>query len=255
MTDSAAGPAPWHRRVLAQGRFETLAMLKNGEQLMLLVLFPLMALFALASTAFLDSWVREFGSTRINLAMPGVLTLCAMSTALSGQGIATGFDRRYGVLRFLSTTPLGRGGLVAGKALAVLAVVAVQYLIMGAVGLFLGWTPSLGEVLGTVPTLVLGSAAFACLGQLVAGTVRAEGTLAVVNTLWVLLATVGGTLIPPRHFPAVAEGFVRLLPSGALGEAMRGVMVQHQFLPEPHLVLLVWAVVVGLMARRWFKWS
>ena len=96
------------QRVLAQGGYETLAMLKNGEQLMLNIAFPVMALFALRYTSFLDSYAEGMGTARMNVAVPGVLALCVISTALSGQGIATGFDRRYGVLRFLSTTPLGR---------------------------------------------------------------------------------------------------------------------------------------------------
>ncbi|WP_331279358.1 ABC transporter permease [Rothia kristinae] len=248
-------PAPAARRILRQGGYEILAMLKNGEQLLLLILFPLMALIGLTSTGFLDGWAREFGASRVDLAMPGILALCTISTALSGQGIATGFDRRYGVLRFLSTTPLGRGGLIAGKALAVLGVMVVQYAVMGAVGLFLGWEPRPTAVLASVPTLVLGAAAFTALGLLVAGTIRAEATLAVVNTLWVLLATVGGTLLPARHFPGAAAALIELLPSGALGSALRAEMLGQGPLWGPHLVLLVWAAAAGLLARRLFRWS
>ena len=103
------------QRILAQGKYETLAMLKNGEQLMLNIAFPVMALFGLRYTSFLDSYADALNTTRINVAVPGVLALCVVSTALSGQGIATGFDRRYGVLRFLSTTPLGRTGLLLAR--------------------------------------------------------------------------------------------------------------------------------------------
>lgn len=101
-THNAASPVA---RVLAQGRYETLAMLKNGEQLMVNLAFPIMGLLALNYTAFLDPWAERYGISRIDVAVPGVLALCVLSTALSGQGIATGFDRRYGVLRFISTTP------------------------------------------------------------------------------------------------------------------------------------------------------
>src|SRR5918994_4635274 len=98
------GPASLLRRVLLQGKYESLAMLRNGEQLILAVVLPLLALVGLTVTPFLDG----MGASRINVAVPGILALCAMSTAFTGQGISTGFDRRYGVLRFLSTTPLGR---------------------------------------------------------------------------------------------------------------------------------------------------
>ncbi|WP_238147609.1 ABC transporter permease [Rothia uropygioeca] len=248
-------PASSWSRILAQGRYETISMLKNGEQLMLLILFPLMALFGLAFTGFLDTWAEHFGGSRVDVAMPGVLALCAMSTALSGQGIATGFDRRYGVLRFLSTTPLGRGGLIAGKGVAVLSVVVIQYVVMGVVGFALGWNPSVLGFLLSLPTLIVGAAAFTAIGLLVAGVVRAEATLAVVNTVWVVLATVGGSLIPAHQFPGAASWLIELLPSGALGAALRSDMLNHQFAWWPHLVLVMWILVAGLAAKRWFKWS
>ncbi|WP_269928121.1 ABC transporter permease [Kocuria massiliensis] len=247
--------APGATRIFRQGRYETVAMLKNGEQLMLLMLFPLMALFALAFTAFLDDYARAEGVGRLDIAMPGVLALCAMSTALSGQGIATGFDRRYGVLRFLSTTPLGRGGLIAGKGLAVMTIVAIQYIVIGIVALCLGWQPEAAGVLLSLPSLVLGAAAFTAVGMLVAGTVRAEATLAMVNTLWVVLAAVGGSLFPTHHFPGVVGWLVSLLPSGALGDALRADLAAQYFDWWPHLVLILWIVVAGYAAKRWFKWS
>ena len=113
------------RRVVSQARFEATTMLRNGEQLLLLVILPVMALVALTMTDLLDPY-RVDGASRADVAVPGILVLCVLSSAFSGQGIQTGFDRRYGVLRQLSTTPLGRSGLIAGKLLAVLAVLAVQ---------------------------------------------------------------------------------------------------------------------------------
>ena len=179
-------PASLARRVAAQARYETRAVLRNGEQLLLLVILPLMALVALTLTDLLDAAVPA-GASRVDVAVPGVLALCVLSNAFSGQGIQTGFDRRYGVLRFLSTTPLGRGGLIAGKLLAIVAVLVVQYVLVAALGAALGWRPDAATVLVSVPVLLLGAAAFTGLGLLLAGTVRAEATLAVTNLVWVLL--------------------------------------------------------------------
>ena len=243
------------QRILAQGKYETLAMLKNGEQLMLNIAFPVMALFGLRYTGFLDSYAETLNTTRINVAVPGVLALCVVSTALSGQGIATGFDRRYGVLRFLSTTPLGRNGLIIGKVLAVLTVIAIQFVMVTIVGFGLGWRPDIFAMYRSLSTLLVGAAAFTALGLLIAGTVRAEATLAIVNIAWVVLASAGGILIPMDNFPELYRIIVLCLPSGALGEAIRGDYLQDVFLPLPHAVLLVWAIVIGFIASRKFKWS
>ncbi|WP_237222801.1 ABC transporter permease [Rothia nasimurium] len=252
-TTSTAAPAL--TRVLAQGKFETIAMLKNGEQLMLNIAFPIMGLLALAYTGFLDPWANRYGVSRVDIAVPGVLALCVLSTALSGQGIATGFDRRYGVLRFISTTPLGKGGLIAGKVLAVLAVLLIQYLLVGALGQLLGWTATVPGVLMSLPTLLLGAACFTSLGLLIAGTVRAEATLAIVNMAWVLLAAAGGILIPTDRYPTWLSPIIDLLPSAALGNALRGDYIYHSFLLLPHLILLVATVLFAALATRFFKWS
>ncbi|WP_237199910.1 ABC transporter permease [Rothia nasimurium] len=252
-TTSTAAPAL--TRVLAQGKFETIAMLKNGEQLMLNIAFPIMGLLALAYTGFLDPWANRYGVSRVDIAVPGVLALCVLSTALSGQGIATGFDRRYGVLRFISTTPLGKGGLIAGKVLAVLAVLLIQYLLVGALGQLLGWTATVPGVLMSLPTLLLGAACFTSLGLLIAGTVRAEATLAIVNMAWVLLAAAGGILIPTDRYPTWLSPIIDLLPSAALGNALRGDYIYHSFLLLPHLILLIATVLFAALATRFFKWS
>jgi ABC-2 type transport system permease protein len=246
-----SAPAPLPRRILLQGKYETVAMLRNGEQLILAVVLPLLAMVGLTVTPLLDG----LGASRIDVAVPGILALCAMSTAFTGQGISTGFDRRYGVLRFLSTTPLGRTGLVAGKILAVLAVLLLQVLVVTAVALMLGWRP---DPLGWLPglaLLVLGAAAFTALGLLVAGTVRPEATLAITNLLWILLGALGGIVIPAERLPALAQAVVHFLPSGALGQALRDAFLHGSINTGAVLVLLLWTAIAGGAATRWFKWN
>ena len=242
-------------RVIEQGRYETMAMLRNGEQLMLNIIFPVMALIALRFTGLIDEYANSVGVSRMDAAVPGVLALCVISTALSGQGIATGFDRRYGVLRFLATTPLGRNGLIMGKCIAVLVVVAIQFTLVTALGYGLGWRPDAIAVSRSIITMLMGAGAFTALGLLIAGTVRAEATLAIVNIAWVILAGAGGVVFPLKSFPDWYAGIVAWSPSAALGDALRGNFIQHQWLADPHWVLIVWTVVIGFVASRKFKWS
>ncbi|MFI7483782.1 ABC transporter permease [Kocuria sp. M1R5S2] len=253
-TAERTAPAPLARRVAAQAGYETRAVLRNGEQLLLLVVLPLMGLVALTLTDLLDGVVPQ-GASRVDVAVPGVLALCVLSNAFSGQGIQTGFDRRYGVLRFLSTTPLGRGGLVAGKLLAILAVLVLQYVLVAALGAALGWRPDVAAVLVSLPVLLVGAAAFTGLGLLLAGTVRAEATLAVTNLVWVLLAAVGGTLFPSSTLPTGLTWLVDLLPSGALGAALRETFLTGAPSLLPVLVLMAWAAAAWAAAVRWFRWS
>ena len=98
--------------------------------------------------------------------------------------------------------------LLLGKTGAVLGVELLQVLLVGGLGLALGWRPT-GGVLAAVSTLALvvaGTAAFAGLGLLMAGTLRAEATLAAANLAWFLLLFFGGVLFPLSKFPAGLGG-------------------------------------------------
>ena len=244
-------PATLTRRILQQGRYETATMLRNGEQLVLMVVMPLLGLFALVATPLLDN----MGASRVAMATPGILALCALSTAFTGQGIATGFDRRYGVLRYLSTTPLGRGGLIAGKGIAVLCALGLQVALISVVAAFLGWRPPLAGVLLGIPLLILGAAAFTALGLLIAGTVRPEATLAITNLGWILFAAVGGIVLPAGKFSSTLAGVVEWLPSGALGNLLRAALVESTLDVGGLMVLLAWTAVSDVAAVKWFKWN
>ena len=250
-TAQRAAP-PW-RRVRSQGAFETRLILRNGEQLLVLLILPALALVALARLSMIDLDVE--GARRIDFVTPGILALAVMSTAFTSQAITTSFDRRNGVLRLLATTPLGRGGLLAGKVLAVLAVEVVQVVILGSVALALGWAPPVAGIGPALAAIGLGTAAFTSLALLIAGVLRSEAVLAVANLLLVLLAVAGGALVPAAQLPGALADVAPLLPSGALGEALRGALLDGGLPVGPALVLVAWTVALGWGAARYFRWS
>lgn len=250
-TATSTSAAPPLSRVRAQAAFETRTILTNGEQLLVALILPALALIGLASTS-----VPDLGDgRRIDLAVPGVLGLAVVSTAFTGQAIATGFDRRYGVLRLLGVTPLGPRGLLAGKSVAVMCVVAVQVVLLSILGLILGWEPHWSGVPAALLLIVLGSWAFVALALLLAGALRAEGVLAAANLIWVLLLVGGGLIVPTGELPAGLSDVVRLLPSGALGDGLRAALTGDGGLVQPVLVLLGWAVAGSALLARTFRWS
>lgn len=245
-----AAPAPPARRVAAQARFEARTLLTNGEQLLVSIVLPAMALVGLALSS-----VPDLGpGRRVDVATAGAFALAVVSTAFTGQAISTGFDRRAGVLRLLGTTPLGRGGLLAGKALAVLSVLAVQVVVLGVLALALGWEPEVAGLLPGLVGLLLGSATFVALALLLAGTVRAEAVLALANLAWVLLLGLG-VLLPTSELPGALGTLARALPSGALGDALRSSLVDGAWPWSSWGVLAAWGVAAGAAASRWFRWS
>jgi len=243
--------APARDRVLAQARFESVTLLRNGEQLLVAIVLPAMALVGLA----LSHSPSLGAGRRIDLAVPGVLALAVVSTAFTGQAISTAFDRRYGVLRLLGVSPLGRNGLLVAKALAVLTIELLQGVVIGALGLALGWHPQWIGLFAAALLALVATWTFVALALLLAGTLRAEGVLALANLIWVLLLALGGVIIPPAQLPDGLAHVAALLPSGALGDGLREAFVGGQLAVIPLLVLVVWGAAATALAARTFRWS
>ncbi|HEX6526278.1 MAG TPA: ABC transporter permease [Streptosporangiaceae bacterium] len=249
------GAAPVSRMIAAQAAAETRSLLRNGEQLLLTLIIPLLLLAAFS----LEPLVSFGGGiSRIDFMTPGVIALAVMSTAFTSQAIATGFERRYGVLKRLGATPLSRGGLITAKTTTVIVVELLQCVLIVVVGLIIGWRPHARvAAIVVVPLLIaLGTAAFSGLALAMAGTLRAEATLAAANLVYIVLLGVGGVIFPLTKFPAGARHFFELLPTGALSTGLRSVLAYHVPFPVGNTVtLLVWSVAMIAVAARVFRWE
>lgn len=245
-------PSPVPRMLAAQFGLELKLLLRNGEQLLLTMFIPITLLIGLTLLP-----LGSFGTNRAATFVPAIMALAVISTAFTGQAIAVAFDRRYGALKRLGATALPVWGIIAGKSLAVVAVVFLQSLLIGAIGLGLGWRPPLlGLLLGAV-IIALGTAGFAALGLLLGGTLRAEIVLAVANLLWFVFAGLGALTLETQEssvVPAAVSWVARLTPSGALTEALSQAMTLSMDW-FGLAVLAVWGGLAALCALKWFRFS
>lgn len=239
-------------RTLRQASNELFLTMRNGEQLLLTIVIPLvlLAFFGLVDVLPLDAW-----DDPLDVLVPGVLSVAVMSSAMVSLGIATGFERSYRVLKLLGVTPLRRSELVAAKALAVFAVELVQAVLLVGVGVALGWRPSGTEVALAVPAVLLGSLAFAGIGLILAGRLKAEVNLAAQNALFLLLLLGGGALIPSSELPAGFASVASVLPSHALARVLERSLNGIDTVSLSHwITLAVWATVAPALAARRFRW-
>jgi len=248
------GSASLPSMVRAQALMEARLLLRNGEQLVLALAIPLLVLIGGQESA---GFVELGPGRRIDVLTPGVLALAVLSTSFTSVAIATGFERRYGVLKLLGASPLTRTGLLAGKVGAVLLVEALQLSLLCAVAYGLGWSPSggLATLLGGLVLVLLATAAFGGLGLLMAGTLRAEATLAGANLVYLLLVAGGAILVPLSRYPEPVQPLLQLLPTGAFAEGLRDVCGGEGLSVGPVTVLLAWAVGAGLATARTFRWE
>jgi ABC-2 type transport system permease protein len=247
-------PAPLRQMVRSQTAAELRLVLRNGEQVLLSLVLPLGFLAVLVLVPFVTVDGASTRGERADFFVPGILALAVMSAAFTGQAIAVGFERQYGVLKRLGATPLPRSVLLLAKTLAVLVVELLQLALIGGLGLALGWTPR-GPLLAALLLVALGTAAFSGLGLLLGGTLRGLTTLAAANLLWFVLLVLGGVLFPLSAF-GPAEGPLSLLPTAALSGGLREVLQDGVVLPvQQVLVLAVWAAGGLALASRLFRWE
>ncbi|HEX9036669.1 MAG TPA: ABC transporter permease [Ktedonobacterales bacterium] len=243
----ASSAAPFWRAVLAQTRAELTMTLRRGESLLITIFIPALLLLFF-------SFVKVAG-VGINFLVPGVLALAIMSTGMVSLGIATGYERFYGVLKRLGASPLSRGGLILAKTFSVLVIEIGQIALLALLALVaFHWRPT-GSVWLFLLVALLGTATFSGLGMLMAGALRAEATLAGANGLYLLFVLIGGTVVPVSALPGIIQPIAYALPAAALSDALYGALNAGAFHAWSLIALLVWGVIFLGAAAFTFKWE
>ncbi len=252
-------PAAPAQAIAAMTAMELRLVLRRGENLFATIVIPTIVLVLFSSLAILPTG----GGRPVDFLLPGSIALGIVATSLVSLGITTAYDRSYGVLKRLGGSPLSRGELVAARLLTVLVVEAVQIvLLVGTATIVLGWTPgSAGSAPLLVVAVLLGTAAFAGLGLLLAGTLRAETVLALANLLFLGFMVVGGILVPIDRLPGPLAAIAAALPAAPLSQLLRAALGSPAAAPvggdlvSPFTLLAAWAVVAIGVASARFRWE
>ena len=235
----------------SQLRQELTVMARNGEQLLLLVAIPVMLLIFFSQTDFLPTITGD----KIDFLMPGILSLAVMSTAMVSLGISTGFERSYGVLKRLGTTPLGTRRLVLAKVCAICLIEIAQLVLLIIVGQLLGWNPNQINIAQVLVILLIGTSCFAGIGLTLAGRLRAEVNLAAQNGLYLVLFLLGGILVSNDELPRTLGNVAQVLPSSLLSSLLRESFNNNTIVVTDAIALGGWALAMCGLAATTFKWS
>lgn len=244
------------KALIAQTRNEVLMTLRRAESLLLVLGIPLVLLAFFSQIDVLPTG----GADTVDFLLPGVIGLSILSSGFTSLAISTGFERRYSVLKRLSITPLGRPRLIAAKIIATLFVEVIQVALLLLLGIALGWhRESSSAALIGAAAILLATIAFCGLGLLMAGTLRAEATLAAANAIYILLLLSSGLVFTLDKLPNIAAQISRLLPVAALADILREALAKSPDFThlgsQPWIVLCVWAAVAPLAAARFFRWE
>jgi ABC-2 type transport system permease protein len=251
-TPGSSKAAPFARQVLNQVRYELLLTLRRGENILVTLIVPVLLLIFFASLNIIPAT----NGSSVNFLLPGILALAIIAAGMVNLGIATAYERYYGVLKRLGSSPLSRGGLIIAKVISILILEVIQVLLLVGVAIVLyKWQPS-GSTLLALAVIALGTVTFSALGLAMAGALRAELTLAGTNALFLLFLLIGDGILPLDHLPTPLADLAQILPAAALTDALRAAMTNGAAFPtSPLIVLALWAVVILAVAMRTFKWE
>ncbi len=242
---------PLGRAIVAQAAMEVRLLFRSPESLLVTLGVPigLLVFFSVVD-------VLPTGDQRaVEFLVPGVLAISVAATGLVAVAIQTAFERKYGVLKRLGGTPLPRWGFLAAKGLAVAATLAAQALLIVVIALgVLDWRPAGGAVLVPV-AVVVGAVTCTAIGLLIAGVLRAEATLAVVNALFLVLLVISGVTFDPSALPEALASVGRLLPVGALADVLRVAVAGEGVAVGSFALLSGWGLGATALAARTFRWE
>ena len=244
--------APLHQQIFAQTKVELLLTLRRGESVLITLVVPVLLLIFFASLNIIPTTT----SKAVDFLLPGILALAVIAAGMVSLGIATAYERYYGVLKRLGCSPLSRSSLIIAKVISVLALEIIQVIILIGVAVILyNWRPT-GSPFLTLLALAIGTVTFSALGLAMAGALRAEATLAGANGLFLLFLLLGGGILPLSHLPPTLAAIAEILPAAALTQALQATMsgdISHLW--SPLIILMIWTVAILLVAIKTFKWE
>jgi ABC-2 type transport system permease protein len=179
---------------------------------------------------------------------PGVVVMSALFGSML-TGIATVYDREFGILRLMLTSPAGIPTLLLGRAAAATVIGAFQgAVVLACAPLVLSTTA--GEMALAFAVLVLTAAVSSVLGLLVAAPLRSiENFAGVINVVLFPLLFLSGALYPTAQMPAALRAAARLNPVTYAVDLMRGAFGQPmEFGVVNSLVVLAVSTAVAFVA-------
>jgi ABC-2 type transport system permease protein len=237
------------RAAWAYARSEFRTTITRGEGLLVSFLIPIGVLIGFSK-------IRTGGlePRPLSFLLPGTITMAVIASAFVSLAIATAFERRYGVLKRLGTTPLGREGVVFGKIFGIAMVIATQVVVQVLIAKWMGWNFS-GNLFSTFVVLLVGCVLFGGLGLWMAGTLRAEGTLAFSNLGFMLMSALGGFTHPIVDLPTSVQPIADFLPAAPFARCLRTAMDGGSFHGGDIAVVAIWILVGTGAAIRTFRWE
>lgn len=203
--------------------------------------------------------VEDDSLDAIQYLTPGLLGWAVAMNATFGASLTLVQWRTTKLLRRLRLAPVSTRSIVGARILVTVAIALVQMVIFVGIGTTAFGLQLVGSWWMTPLLLLCGTLAFMSIG-LLAGAISKtpEAAAGFANFIVLPMAFLSGTFIPLDQAPEWIQKVALALPLRYLNEGMLDVMVRGQGPASallPMAVMLGFAVVIGLIATRFFRWE
>ena len=245
------------RLVLHQVRYDLKAFFRNPAALFFTAVLPVI---------FLVVFVGIFGNETLDnrpdvrlstYYVPGILALAVISATFVNLAISLTVLREDGVLKRLRGTPLPSGVFIAARILQSFVLSAILVVVLGSIGRLLYDVDLPGR---TMPqfllTLLVGAAAFSCLGLAISGFIPSEEAgPAMTNAIVLPLYFISGTFFPVDDAPSWMRQIAGVFPIRHLSEALFDTFTGGSIDGSDLVNIGIWGIGGLVVALRTFRWT
>ena len=244
--------------VAHQFRYDQKVFWRNPAAVFFTVGFPVILLLIFA-TVFGDQTVDVRGGIETTTYyVPAIITLSVISATMQSLAMSLVIAREDGRLKRGRGTPMPPWLFIAGRVGNSIVVALLMMALISALGRIAYGVPiPWGRLPSIVLVLVVGAAAFCCLGIALTAAIPSQDAAApIVNALLLPLYFLSGVFIPDDQLPAGVIHFADAFPVRHFFEAFFDSYVGGASVSWANLaVVAIWGIAGLLAAIRWFRWT
>jgi ABC-2 type transport system permease protein len=247
------------RLLMHQARYEIRTFWRDPTAVFFTLALPVV--FLVLFVAIFGSQTLESGIETSTYYVPGIVALAVVSATFVNLAISLTEQRESGVLKRMRGTPLPPSVFIIGRVTTAVVVGLVMAAVLVAIGrLLYGVEVPGAPLVGFLVALIVGAAAFSCLGIAVTAVVPSEAAApAVVNAITLPLFFISGIFIPAENIPDWLLAIADVFPVKPFADALLAAFAPRAsgfgIAGADLAALAAWGLLGALVAVRAFRWQ
>jgi ABC-2 type transport system permease protein len=242
-----------------QFRYDQKAFWRNPASVFFTVMFPVI-LFLILALVFSGEDVNVRGGIdATTYYVPAIMSLAIISATMQTLAMTLVIAREDGRLKRGRGTPMPPWVFIAGRVGNSVVVALMMLVLLAAIGALFGADVPWERLPAILLTLVVGAAAFCCLGIALTALIPSQdAAAAIVNALLLPLYFLSGVFIPEDQLPDGVITFADLFPVRHFFDAFFDAYVPaggSAVSWDNLAIVALWGVAGLLLAIRYFRWT